>query len=94
MVYKIHTGILFQEICGRSFLIALRPAREDCPPIQEINDYGAFCWKYLEQGLDTEDILAAIAKEYKVHKKDALEGLTAFIDQLEMRHFLFPVKKS
>ena len=93
MKYRIHPGIICQRICGRYFLISLRDAWQDCPRILELNDYGAFCWRYLERGLQPEDIIPEILKEYGIDKKTAREGLAAFTGQLKERHYLIPVQR-
>ena len=88
MNYRVHPGIVFQTICGRSFLIAVRPARKECPHIQELNEYGAFCWCLLEQGRQPEEMIPEIMKEYPVKEEEAREGLMQFIKQLVDFHYL------
>lgn len=90
MDYRIHPGIVFQTICGRSFLIAVRLARKECPHLQELNEYGAFCWCLLEQGRREEEMIPEIMKEYLVNEEEAREGLTQFIKELSDFHYLLP----
>ena len=86
--YRIHSGIVLQEICGRYFLMAFRPAWDDCSRIQELNEYGAFCWGCLEQGLSIGEMIDEITKRYHVHEKEAGEGLMGFLDQLRNGNYL------
>ena len=88
MNYRVHPGIVFQRICGRSFLIAVRSARKECPHLLELNEYGAFCWRLLEQGRQVEEIISEIKKAYLVDEEEAREGLTQFIKQLADFHYL------
>ena len=86
--YKVHPGIVSAEICGRSFLMAVRTARQDCPRILEMNEYAAFCWPYLEKESDIEQLIRAIMVHYNVNREEAVSGLNVFMKQLEEHHYI------
>ncbi len=68
--------------------MAMRPAWKDCSRIQELNDYGAFCWRSLERGLRIEEMIDEIVKKYQVQEKEARDGLMVFLDQLRAGNYL------
>ena len=86
--YKIHDGIVLSKICGRYFLLATRAVWNECPRMQELNDYGAFCWKHLESHDSEEGLLDAITREYQVDTQTAKEALDYFMEQLMNQNYI------
>ena len=88
MRYRIHPGIALRRLGGCCFLAADRVGHRDCPRVQELNEYAAFCWTLLEKGLDMEEMKEAVAVHYEIPQEEAAEGLLPFLEQLTVLHYI------
>lgn len=82
MNYTITPGLLLEEICGETYLIAAGAARQKLSPIRGLNDSAAFFFRLLEQGLDEEELLRRAVSHYGAPEEVIRPALRQFIDSL------------
>ena len=89
MKYKTRPGTVLTRICDEYMIIASRAAREYCPSAIQINETGAYIWKMVEKGLDTNEMISNILKEYELDKqKDVSHLLNEYLMTLQENGFL------
>ena len=88
MKYKIHKGVIYEEICGQGLLISALEAREACPYLTQLNESSSFIWKRLMEDKTLPSITEEIVKEYGITKKEAEEALNSFLQQMHQQNYL------
>lgn len=84
----LQPGIVLTQVCGECMLVATRPARGKCPYVKQLNATGAFFWRLLEQGMDTEDMVQAAAVRYGATPERIRPGLLLFLEDLKKNGYL------
>ena len=87
--YKLREGIILKTICGEYVLVASGEARHHCPYVQQLNESAAYLWKFLEQGLDMNQMAARAAEDYSLSVEEIMPGLQDFIHMLLDQGYLY-----
>lgn len=86
---KIKEGYLMREIAGSYIVIPVGEKRVEFNGVLTLNDTGAFLWKKIESGADSEKALSeALEEEYEVAKDVAEADAAEFIKKLEQKDLL------
>lgn len=88
MKYSVRNGIVYRRIANEHFLISVGDAAGICSAIEQINEGGAYYWKLLEQGEDTEQMLELAAAEYNIEKELLRPGLERYLNELEAGKYI------
>ncbi len=89
MKYKVRDGIVLSKICDEYLLISGKDAREYCPSVTQINETGAYIWKMLEKGIDTNEMVMSILSEFELDEDaDIYVMLNEYTDLLKRNGFI------
>lgn len=70
------------EIDGNYLLVPYGASGEKLDGVVLMNDVGVFIWKLINEGKDTDDIVAAIVDEYDVAEQEAADDTGDFLKVL------------
>lgn len=87
MRYQIQKGLVLEQVCGVYLLIATLEARKHCPYLAQLNEDSAFIWKLLQEK-DTDNMIDSIMSEYELSAENARTMLSAFLKELEDKHYI------
>jgi len=76
--YKIPDNVLFQEVDGEAVLLAL-----DEGFYYGLDELGTRIWKLIGEGLEMEQVVDVVVKEYAVERDQAREDIGKFLGELE-----------
>lgn len=85
---QLKSGFVLREIAGETVVI---PSGEELNVNMMItlNDTGAFLWRHLTNGIQREELVALLLKEYDVDERTATESVDTFVAQLSKNGFLY-----
>lgn len=78
---KIKEGYRIRKVGSKSVVVA--PGGINFTGLITVNETGTFIWNKLEEGVDVEEITAALAKECNVQPEDIRHDVDDFIKALE-----------
>lgn len=93
MKYKIRDGIVMETVCGTSLLIATLAARKYCPYVMRLNEASAYIWNMLFAGMERDEMIDSIVRDFRISRKEAGTVLNDFIGQLYELHYLLDEKE-
>ena len=79
---KIKDGFILREVAGNYIVVAVGDAVKNFNGVINLNETGAFLWKILEKGGDSESLTSALLGEYDVAEEIAKADVEAFITKL------------
>ena len=84
---KLKEGFILRQVAGETVVI---PSGDemDLNLMITLNGTGKFLWERLEQGAETDELVAALLAEYEVDEATARVGVEAFVKKLESHGFL------
>ena len=85
---KIKPGYLLREVAGNYIIVAIGEEAVDFNGLITVNETGAFLWKKLESGVDTDELLTALRAEYDVPEEIAIADINGFIEKLQKADLL------
>ena len=81
---KINEHYMLKEIAGEFMLVFQDETNVDFSKVITLNELGAFIFKRITEGLNEEEIVAAILKEYEGAPEDVVKGdVTSFVNKLK-----------
>lgn len=80
---KIKEGFLLRNIAGGYHVIAVGEAAKNFNGIVHLNETGAFLWKLLEDGADSEKLIDSLVKQYGIDKEKAKIDAACFVAKLK-----------
>ncbi|MBP9988289.1 MAG: PqqD family protein [Ruminococcus sp.] len=78
---KIKEGYRLRKVGNNNIVVAVGGI--DFTGLITINETGSFIWKMLENGADTQEIVAALAKECNVKEEEIKSEVEDFISELK-----------
>jgi hypothetical protein len=84
---KIKKGFLLRKIADTNIVIPIGGGNNDRKGML-LNETGSFLWRRLEEGLDLEQMAAALSKEYGIELKMAQTDTGNFIEALRCADML------
>ncbi len=88
MTYPLQPDVLLEQICGEEYLIAYGSARGRVPALMGVSPAGAYFWRLLERGTDTDIILRSAARDYDISLDEARDGFVRFTASLREKGYL------
>ena len=84
---KLKNGFVLREVAGEIVVI---PSGDelDLNVMITLNNTGKFLWQKLENGAETEELVAALLAEYDVTPELAQQAVEAFVARLKELDFL------
>ena len=81
---KINEHYMLKEIAVEFMLVFQDETNVDFSKVITLNELGAFIFKRITEGLNEEEIVAAILKEYEGAPEDVVKGdVTSFVNKLK-----------
>lgn len=84
---KLKDGFILRSVAGETVVV---PTGDDLDlnMMITLNETGKFLWEKLEQGVEQEELVAALLKEYDVNEQTAREHVALFIKKLSDNGFI------
>ena len=84
---KLKEGFVLRTVRGDHIVVPTGDSL-DLNMMITLNDTGRFLWEKLEQGAETEELVAALLGEYEVEEATAKAHVAAFVEKLNGHGFL------
>lgn len=84
---KLKSGFILRTVAGETVVLP-SGGMTNFDMMITLNDTGKCLWQKLEQGAETEDLVAALLAEYDVTKEIAQQSVDAFVARLKELDFL------
>lgn len=78
---KIKKGFMLREVAG-SYVVVNISGELSFNGMITLNDTGAYIWKKLELGLDSDAIASEIEKDYAIDAETAKRDVKNFLDKM------------
>lgn len=85
---KIKDGFMLREIVDNWVVVPLGERVVEFNGIMTLSETGAFLWKGIEEGKDTNELVDSMTAEYEVDKETALADTLEFISAIEKNGLL------
>ncbi|MBQ7266035.1 MAG: PqqD family protein [Firmicutes bacterium] len=79
---KIKEGYLLRTVAGSNIVVPVGEGSMDFSGVIQLNDVGAFLWKILENGSDSQNLVSQLLKEYDVDEATAKNDVEDFLNKL------------
>ena len=84
---KLKEGFVLRTISGQTVVLPTG-VDLDLGMIIKLNDTGRFIWERLEKGVEMEELVEDMLKEYDVSKEKATEYVEQFVQKVKENGFL------
>ena len=81
-VYRCRDGLVIREIVGETIVVPIGGRLDELQQVYSLNATGAFIWQRLDGRTPLKSIHEAVAKDFKVRKKEAWTDLTELVGEL------------
>lgn len=89
MKYSLRPGVVLTQICDEYLIVSAKEARQYCPSVIQINETGAYIWKMLEEGMDTNEMVMSILSEFELEEDADIYGmLNDYINTLKENGYI------
>lgn len=84
---KLKHGFIMREIAGEIIVV---PSGDELNlnMMITLNGTGKFLWQHLEKGVEMDELVQEMLKEYDVDEQTARAGAERFVNKLKERGFL------
>ena len=79
---------LLREVAGEYLLVPIGESSVQFNSLVTMNETGAFIWKKLDKGMDTEQIAEVLTKEYTISLQQAKNDVIEFINYLKNKSII------
>ena len=86
MHFILHKGIVLTKVSDVNLLVATRDAWEDCPYVMLLSPTEASFWRFVENGLEEEEILDRI--EHSEKKTLLIKLYNLFIKKMKENGYI------
>ena len=81
---RIKDSFVLQEIADEFIVVPVAEDADRLRGIIKLNETGAFLWRYMvEHSASMEELVAALASQYKIDKQKATIDIETFIKQID-----------
>ena len=84
---KLKEGFVLREVAGETIVVPTGSAL-DLNMMITLNGSGKFLWEKLAQGIETDELVAALLEEYDVDETTAKAHVASFVEKLNANGFL------
>ena len=85
---KIKSGFIKRTVGGKIIAVAVGERCKDFDGMITLNHMAGFIWDKLEKDVTSEEIIAAILKEYDTTREQAEKDVATFIENLREKGLL------
>lgn len=85
---KIKDGFILKNVAGNYIIVPVGGEFVDLGAMITANETGAFLWEMLKEDVSTEELVAALMKEYDIEENIAREDIEAFLDILKKNNMI------
>jgi hypothetical protein len=85
---KIKKGFVIREVGGENVVVPVGALSKTFHGMINLNETGAFMWKFFTEDHTLEEGIDAICNEYEVERERAAKDVTNFVKILETNNFL------
>lgn len=80
---KIKEGFMLRQVAGNHIVVPVGAASIDFNGMLTLNETGAFLFKELQKGIDRDELVEALLREYDVDRETAEAHTDKFIEKLK-----------
>jgi hypothetical protein len=84
---KLKAGSVLRTVAGETVVVPTGSTL-NLNMMITLNSTGKFLWEKLEQGIETDELVEALLKEYDVDETTAKAHVLAFVEKLNANGFL------
>jgi sensor domain CHASE-containing protein len=84
---KLKEGFVLRTVAGETIVVPTGSTL-NLNMMITLNSTGKFLWEKLEQGIETDELVEALLKEYDVDETTAKAHVLAFVEKLNANGFL------
>ena len=84
---KIKNGFVLREVGGESVVVPVGEMSKAFHGMINVNETGAFLWKFFSEEHSIDEGVAALLKEYDVEESIAREDVEKFVETIESNGF-------
>ena len=89
MRYYARKGIILTDVAGEHILVSARHLRDEVPYITVLNDTSAFCWQFLVDGTDEDELCVQLQKEFEIDDVELLRSdIGTLLAQLKEKNYI------
>ena len=88
MKYKLNPDVVLVSVLDENMLAEVNTAAGGIKSMRTVNSSGAYFWKLLEEGLDTDDICTRVSAEFSVSEDIVRPSLADFMGSLHSAGYL------
>ena len=82
MKYSINPDVVLVTVLDESMFVYVNSSQGSIESMRSTNETGAYLWSLLEQGMEIEDIVANVTRDYEISRDEAESVCMAFIRSL------------
>ncbi len=80
---KIKEGYILRNVVGSYVVVPVGQATIDFNGMISLNETGAFLFQKLQQGIEREELVDALAAEYEISRQLAEKDVALFIEKVK-----------
>ena len=84
---KIKKGFVLREVGGESVVVPVGEMSKVFHGMINLNETGAFLWKFFSEAHTIDEAVAALLKEYDVEESLARDEVEKFVETIKSRGF-------
>ena len=88
MKYTLNPDVVLVSVLDENMLTEVDTAAGGLRSMRSVNESGAYFWKLLEDGLDTDEIEARASADFSIPAKLAESVLTEYLQSLQSAGYL------
>lgn len=85
---KVKEGFVLRDVAGSAMVIAVGEASKSFQGMVRLNDTGKEIWKYVENGMSEEQIVAAMKEKYDVSEDKLKNDVHEMIQRMVKAGFV------
>lgn len=85
---KFNGNFVLKNIGGTYYAVPLGEASKTIKGMIKLNDSGAFIWEKLEKGIDEDEIVAELTKNFGINEDTARKDFKEFTNSLKKVNIL------
>lgn len=80
---KIKSSYKLRTVAGENMVVNVGNDPDTFNGVIMLNDTGAFLWKLLEKGAESDEMIASLISEYKIDEATAAEAVNNFMESIK-----------
>lgn len=85
---KVKSNLILREIAGSWIIVPVAEMVVEFNGLMNLNESGAFLWKRLAEGAETDELVSGLLEEYDIDEETARADIREFVKLLEEKGLL------